>query len=43
MNQEITNNELSEDTKLLISKVESMEAEINNKEKQLSKKDKEIQ
>lgn len=43
MNHQIINNELSEDTKLLISKVELMEEEINNKEKELSNKDKEIQ
>lgn len=50
MNHEIINNELSEDTKLLISKVESIEEElskkeqeINDKKEELSKKDKEIQ
>lgn len=50
MNHEIINNELSEDTKLLISKVESIEEELNKKEQEindkkdeLSKKDKEIQ
>ncbi|NKF08856.1 IS66 family transposase zinc-finger binding domain-containing protein [Clostridium gasigenes] len=50
MNHEIINNELSEDTKLLISKVESIEEEltkkeqeINDKKEELSKKDKEIE
>lgn len=50
MNHEIVNNELSEETKLLISKVESIEEEltkkeeeINNNKQELSKKDKEIQ
>ncbi|MGL5084548.1 MAG: hypothetical protein ACRC68_02310 [Clostridium sp.] len=50
MNHEIINNELSEDTKLLISKVELIEEElskkekeINNRNEELSKKDKEIQ
>lgn len=50
MSHEIINNELSENTKLLISKVESIEEElvkkeeeIDNNKKELSKKDKEIQ
>ncbi len=43
MNHEILSNELDESTKLLISKVESMEEEINKKDNELSSKDKEIQ
>ena len=50
MSHEIINNELSEETKLLISKVELIEEElvkkqeeINNNKEELSKKDKEIQ
>ena len=43
MNHEILTNELDDETKLLISKVEIMEEEINNKDEQLSSKDEEIQ
>lgn len=43
MNHENLTNELDEATKLLISKVELMEEEINNKKEELSAKDKEIQ
>lgn len=43
MNHEILTNELDESTKLLISKVELMEEEINKKKKELSSKDQEIQ
>ncbi|MDU1347894.1 transposase [uncultured Clostridium sp.] len=42
MNHEILTNELDEKTKLLISKVELMEEEINNNRKELSSKDEEI-
>lgn len=43
MSHEFLNNELDEATKLLISKVESMEEELNKNKKELSAKDKEIQ
>ena len=42
MNHEILTNELDEETKLLINKVEIMEEEINKKDEQLSSKDEEI-
>ena len=42
MNHEIITNELNENEKLLINKVEKMEAEINKKDKELSSKDQEI-
>jgi transposase len=42
MNHEILTNELDENTKLLIQKVENMENEINEKNKELSSKDDEI-
>ena len=42
MNHEILTNELDDETKLLISKVEIMEEEINKKDEQLSSKDEEI-
>ncbi|MGL4655483.1 MAG: IS66 family transposase, partial [Sarcina sp.] len=42
MNFEITNNELNEETKLLISKVELIEKELDNNKKTLSERDKEI-
>ena len=42
MNHEIITNELNETTKLLINKVENMEAEINKKDAELSLKDKEL-
>ena len=42
MNHEDITNELNENTKLLIAKVENMEAEINKKDEELSLKDKEL-
>lgn len=42
MNHEILTNELDENTKALIEKVEKMENEINEKDKELSSKDEEI-
>ena len=42
MNHEILTNELDEETKLLINKVEIMEEEINKKDEQLSSKDKQL-
>ena len=42
MNHEAITNELNENTKLLIAKVETMEAEINKKDAELSLKDKEL-
>lgn len=42
MNHEILTNELDENTKSLIEKVEKMESEINEKDKELSSKDEEI-
>lgn len=43
MNHEIINNELSEETKLLISKIELIKNELSNNKKTLSEKDREIQ
>lgn len=43
MNHEFLTNELDEATKLLISKVESMEEEINKKDQELCSKEKEIE
>lgn len=43
MDHKILNNELDEATKLLISKVELMEQEINDKKEEVTEKDKEIQ
>lgn len=40
MNHEFLTNELDDQTKLLISKVESMEEELNNNKIELSEKDK---
>ena len=42
MNHEAITNELNENTKLLIAKVEKMEAEISKKDKELSSKEQEI-
>ena len=42
MNHEILTNELDDETKLLISKVEIMEEEINKRDEQLSSKDKQL-
>ena len=42
MNHETIANELNENTKLLIHKVEKMEAEISKKDKELSSKEQEI-
>lgn len=42
MNHEILTNELDENTKALIEKVEKMENKINEKDKELSSKDEEI-
>ena len=42
MNHEAITNELNENTKLLIHKVEKMEAEISKKDKELSSKEQEI-
>ena len=42
MNHEIITNELNENEKLLIDKLEKMEAEINKKDQELSSKEKEI-
>ena len=42
MNHDTITNELNETTKLLINKVENMEAEINKKDAELSLKDKEL-
>ena len=42
MNHDTITNELNETTKLLINKVETMEAEINKKDAELSLKDKEL-
>ena len=42
MNHETITNELNENTKLLIHKVEKMEAEISKKDKELSSKEQEI-
>ena len=42
INFKIITNELNEDTKILIQKVEAMESEINKKDEEFSSKDDEI-
>ena len=42
MNHEVITNALNENEKLLIDKLEKMEAEINKKDQELNSKEKEI-